>query len=170
MGKDLYYLYPRSAKPVFDQVDEALGISLKDIIFEGQQDKLKLTENAQPAILTTSMAILRVLQIEFGFDISKACNHALGHSVGEYTVLVATESMTLNDAARLVRVRGEAMTNAALDKQTTMSALVVRKDKLKELLTAVEEMKEELPKGEEVAVANINSVRIAEDDPSFFCV
>jgi predicted ribosome-associated RNA-binding protein Tma20 len=51
-----------------------------------------------------------------------------------------------------------------------MSALVVRKDKLKELLTAVEEMKEELPKGEEVAVANINSVRIAEDDPSFFCV
>lgn len=160
MGKDLYNLYPRSAKLVFDEADEALGNGLRALIFEGQQDKLKLTENAQPAILTTSIAMLRVLETEFGFDISKACNHALGHSLGEYTALVATKAMSLTDAVRLVRLRGEAMTRAVADKQgkTAMSALVVRKDKLADLEKAMEEIKANLPPGELVAVANINSV------------
>ncbi|KAG1094849.1 hypothetical protein G6F42_018669 [Rhizopus arrhizus] len=160
MGKDLYNLYPRSAKLVFDEADEALKNGLRALIFEGQQDKLKLTENAQPAILTTSIAMLRVLETEFGFDISKACNHALGHSLGEYTALVATKAMSLTDAVRLVRLRGEAMTRAVADKQgkTAMSALVVRKDRLADLEKAMEEIKADLPKGELVAVANINSV------------
>ncbi|KAL0142328.1 UV-endonuclease UvdE-domain-containing protein [Mucor lusitanicus] len=159
MGKDLYNLYPRSAKLVFDEADEALKNGLRALIFEGQQDKLKLTENAQPAILTTSIAMLRVLETEFGFDISKACNHALGHSLGEYTALVATKAMSLTDAVRLVRLRGEAMTRAVADKQgkTAMSALVVRKDRLADLEKAMEEIKADLPKGELVAVANINS-------------
>lgn len=162
MGKDLYNLYPRSAKLVFDEADEALKNGLRALIFEGQQDKLKLTENAQPAILTTSIAMLRVLETEFGFDISKACNHALGHSLGEYTALVATKAMSLTDAVRLVRLRGEAMTRAVADKQgkTAMSALVVRKDRLADLEKAMEEIKADLPKGELVAVANINSVSI----------
>ncbi|KAI8646941.1 hypothetical protein BD408DRAFT_335930 [Parasitella parasitica] len=150
MGKDLYNLYPRSAKLVFDEADEALGNGLRALIFEGQQDKLKLTENAQPAILTTSIAMLRVLETEFGFDIFKACNHALGHSLGEYTALVASKAMSLTDAVRLVRLRGETMTRAVADKQgkTAMSALVVRKDKLADLEKAMVEIKANLPKGE----------------------
>lgn len=159
MGKDLYNLYPRSAKLVFDEADEALGNGLRALIFEGHQDKLKLTENAQPAILTTSIAMLRVLETEFGFDIFKACNHALGHSLGEYTALVATKAMSLTDAVRLVRLRGEAMTKAVGDKQgkTSMSALVVRKDKLADLQAAVEEIKADLPRDEILQIANINS-------------
>lgn len=121
---------------------------------------MKLTENAQPAILTTSIAMLRVLETEFGFDIFKACNHALGHSLGEYTALVATKAMSLTDAVRLVRLRGEAMTKAVGDKQgkTSMSALVVRKDKLADLQAAVEEIKADLPRDEILQIANINSV------------
>ncbi|KAG1051340.1 hypothetical protein G6F43_006444 [Rhizopus delemar] len=159
MGKDLYNLYPRSAKLVFDEADEALKYGLSALIFEGKQEKLKLTENAQPAILTTSLAMLSVLEIEFGFDIAKACNQVLGHSLGEYTALVATKSMSLADAVQLVRLRGEAMTRAVADKQgnTAMSALVVRKDKLIELEKALEEIQTELPPGELVQVANINS-------------
>lgn len=166
MGKDLYNLYPRSAKLVFDEADEALGNGLRSLIFEGQQEKLKLTENAQPAILTTSLAMLRVLETEFGFDISKASNHVLGHSLGEYTALVATKAMSLADAVRLVRLRGETMTKAVADKhgKTAMSALVVRKDKLPELEKYMDEIKATLPKGEIVAVANINSVKKKKKD------
>ncbi|KAI9273574.1 hypothetical protein BY458DRAFT_435135 [Sporodiniella umbellata] len=150
MGKDLYNLYPRSAKLVFEEADEALKYSLSGVIFEGKQEKLKMTENAQPAILTTSLAMLSVLEIEFGFDIVKACNQVLGHSLGEYTALVAAKSMSLADAVKLVRLRGEAMTRAVADKQgkTAMSALVVRKDKLEELEKAVKEIQKNLPEGE----------------------
>ncbi|KAI7899362.1 UV-endonuclease UvdE-domain-containing protein [Cokeromyces recurvatus] len=157
MGKDLYNLYPRSAKLVFDEANEALDNDLRSLIFEGQQEKLKQTQNAQPAILTTSIAMLRVLEIEFGFDVAKACSHALGHSLGEYTALVATKALSLTDAVRLVRLRGEAMTRAVADRKTAMSALVVRKDKLSDLLKAMEEIKTSLPKDELVSVANINS-------------
>ncbi|ORE05741.1 malonyl CoA-acyl carrier protein trans [Rhizopus microsporus var. microsporus] len=147
MGKDLYSLYPRSAKLVFEEADEALKYSLSQLIFEGKQEELKVTENAQPAILTTSIAILRALEIEFGFDISKSSNHVLGHSLGEYTALVATKALSLADAVRLVRLRGEVMTQAVADKQgkTAMSALVVRKDKLAELEKAIEEINQSLP-------------------------
>ncbi|KAF7732790.1 hypothetical protein EC973_000064 [Apophysomyces ossiformis] len=159
MGKDLYHLYPRSAKLVFDEADEALGSNLSSLIFEGQQEKLKLTENAQPAILTTSLAMLRVLEIEFGFDVAKACTYVLGHSLGEYTALVATQSLSLKDAVRLVRLRGEAMTRAVADRQgkTAMAALVVRKDKLSDLEIAIKEIQENLPPNELVHLANINS-------------
>ncbi|KAI8063244.1 acyl transferase/acyl hydrolase/lysophospholipase [Gongronella butleri] len=159
MGKDLYHLYPRSAKLVFDEVDEALGYGLKNLIFSGHQEKLKLTENAQPAILTTSVAMLRVLELEFGLDVAKVCRYALGHSLGEYTALVATKSLALTDAVRLVRLRGEAMTRAVQDfhVNTAMVALVVRKGKLQDLEDAMAEIKDRLPKGEVVELANINS-------------
>lgn len=105
--------------------------------------------------------MLRVLETEFGFDIFKACNHALGHSLGEYTALVATKAMSLTDAVRLVRLRGESMTKAVADKhgKTAMSALVVRKDKLADLEEAMKEIKTNLPENEIVELANINSVR-----------
>ncbi|KAM3586649.1 hypothetical protein VKS41_001714 [Umbelopsis sp. WA50703] len=159
MGKDLYNQYPKSAKEVFDQADEALGGGLVKLIFDGQQSKLKLTENAQPAILTTSIAILRVLEHELNFDVAKACTFALGHSLGEYTALVATKAMSLTDAVKLVRLRGEAMTRAVADRQgqTAMAALVVRGNHLSELEDSMVEIQAALPPGELVELANINS-------------
>lgn len=163
MGKDLYHLYPRSAKLVFDEVDEALGYGLKSLIFEGNQGKLKLTENAQPAILTTSVAMLRVLQVEFGLDMTSG--YVMGHSLGEYTALVATQALSLTDAVRLVRLRGEAMTRSVQDlpTPTAMAALVVREGRLQDLEDAIGEIKDMLPKGEVVELANINSVSISLD-------
>ncbi|KAI9316674.1 acyl transferase/acyl hydrolase/lysophospholipase [Dichotomocladium elegans] len=159
MGKDLYHLYPRSAKLVFDEADEAINTCLRSLIFEGDQEELKLTVNAQPAILTTSIAMLRVLQVEFGFDIEKACQYVLGHSLGEYTALVATGALSLTDGVRLVRLRGKKMSEAVADRrgQTAMAALVVRKAKLSDLEKAIEEINAKLPKGEMVGMANINS-------------
>ncbi|RUS31455.1 hypothetical protein BC938DRAFT_477764 [Jimgerdemannia flammicorona] len=159
MGKDLYNTFPKSAKLAFDEADEAFNNGLLKLIFDGQQDKLKLTENAQPAILATSIAILRVLEDEFGFDVAKACTYTLGHSLGEYTALVATKSLTLHDAIKLVRLRGEAMTRSVADKgvSTSMSALVVRGDHLVQLEDAMDEIRASLPEGELVELANINS-------------
>ncbi|CDS10730.1 hypothetical protein LRAMOSA11216 [Lichtheimia ramosa] len=159
MGKDLYQMYPRSAKLVFDEADEAVGGGLKSLTFEGDQGKLKLTENAQPAILTTSIAMLKVLEVEFGLDIAKHCKYALGHSLGEYTALVATGTLDLADGVRLVRLRGKEMQQAVADRggQTAMSALVVRKAKLSDLEKAIQEINAELPSGELVQLANVNS-------------
>ncbi|KAF8955536.1 hypothetical protein BGZ46_002611, partial [Entomortierella lignicola] len=101
MGKDLYDTYA-VARQVVDEADDALEGNLKHIMFEGSQEDLTRTENAQPAILTTSLAMLRVLESERGFKIEESCKHALGHSLGEYTALVATKAVTLKDAVKLV--------------------------------------------------------------------
>ncbi|KAF9943220.1 hypothetical protein BGZ67_004999 [Mortierella alpina] len=157
MGKDLYDTYA-VARQVVDEADEALGGTLKNVMFEGSQEDLTRTENAQPAILTTSIAMLRVLESERGFKIEDTCKHALGHSLGEYSALVATKAVTLRDAVKLVRLRGEAMTKAVTNKGTTaMSALVVRPAKLEALVKAMDEIKATLPAGELAEIANINS-------------
>ncbi|KAI9305334.1 acyl transferase/acyl hydrolase/lysophospholipase [Cunninghamella echinulata] len=162
MGKDLFDQYPNSAKEVFDEVDEALGVSLQKIIFEGDQKTLTLTENAQPAILATSIATLRVLQKEYGFDINKACEYVLGHSLGEYTALVASESLPLSDAVKLVQLRGKAMSQAIQDRsnnkgKTGMLALVGRNGKLEDIEASIQLLQKELPANEVVEIANINS-------------
>ncbi|KAF9576981.1 hypothetical protein EC968_000106 [Mortierella alpina] len=157
MGKDLYDTYA-VARQVVDEADEALGGTLKNVMFEGSQEDLTRTENAQPAILTTSIAMLRVLESERGFKIEDTCKHALGHSLGEYSALVATKAVTLRDAVKLVRLRGEAMTKGVTNKGTTaMSALVVRPAKLEALVKAMDEIKATLPAGELAEIANINS-------------
>ncbi|KAG9304962.1 hypothetical protein G9A89_003131 [Geosiphon pyriformis] len=158
MGKDLYASFP-SARKVVDEADEALGGELKDLMFNGQQRKLTLTENAQPAILTVSVAILRVLEEECGFDVSSACTYVLGHSMGEYTALVATNSLKLYDAVKLVRLRGEAMskTVSQCGVKTAIAALVVKGNNLTALEESIEEIRAGLPEGELVELANINS-------------
>ncbi|KAF9165907.1 hypothetical protein DFQ26_009117 [Actinomortierella ambigua] len=157
MGKDLYDAYD-AARKVVDEADDALEGTLKKVMFEGSQEDLTRTENAQPAILTTSIAMLRVLETERGFKMDQSCKYALGHSLGEYSALVATGSLTLRDAVKLVRLRGQAMTKAVTDKGTTaMSALVVRPAKLEELIMAMEEIQRSLPSGELAEIANINS-------------
>lgn len=122
MGKELAEKFP-VARQVFDEVDAALGEKLSSIIFTGPQEILTLTENAQPAIMATSIAALRVLETEYGFKVSDAAFVA-GHSLGEYSALCAAGALSLTDTARLLRVRGKAMQQAVPAGRGAMAALL----------------------------------------------
>src|SRR5689334_8277354 len=94
------------AKHVFAEVDEALGEHLSQLIFEGPQDTLTLTQNAQPALMAVSVAVMRVLQTEAGLDLKRDAKFVAGHSLGEYSALAAADAFSVADAARLLRTRG----------------------------------------------------------------
>src|SRR5271170_1948604 len=100
MGKELAERFA-AAREVFEEVDAALGEKLSAIIFGGPQEALTLTENAQPAIMATSMAALRVLEKETGFVVARQSAFVAGHSLGEYTALCAAGALSLTDTARL---------------------------------------------------------------------
>ena len=121
MGKALAEAYP-TAKAVFDEVDEALGEKLSTLIWEGEQDTLTLTANAQPALMATSIAALRALEAE-GVSISDAAFVA-GHSLGEYSALAAAGALSITDTARLLRTRGQAMQQAVPVGIGAMAALL----------------------------------------------
>ena len=121
MGRALAEAYP-AARAVFDEVDAALGESLAALIWEGSQDDLTLTRNAQPALMATSLAAFRALEAE-GVSITDAACVA-GHSLGEYSALAAAGALSVADAARLLRIRGEAMQNAVPVRQGAMAALL----------------------------------------------
>jgi [acyl-carrier-protein] S-malonyltransferase len=121
MGRDLAQAYP-AAKAVFDEVDEALGESLSALIWEGDIETLTLTENAQPALMATSMAAMRALEAE-GIEVTRAAFVA-GHSLGEYSALCAAGVFTLADTARLLRTRGLAMQSAVPVGQGAMAAIL----------------------------------------------
>lgn len=121
MGKALADEYP-AAKAVFDAVDEALGEKLSALIWEGEQDELTLTRNAQPALMATSMAAMAALEAE-GVTI-EAASYVAGHSLGEYSALCAAGSLSLSDTARLLRTRGEAMQSAVPVGDGAMAALL----------------------------------------------
>jgi [acyl-carrier-protein] S-malonyltransferase len=121
MGKELAEAYP-AAQAVFDEVDDALGEKLSALIWEGEQDKLTLTQNAQPALMATSIAALRAMEAE-GLSVDKAAFVA-GHSLGEYSALAAAGSISLADTARLLRTRGEAMQKAVPVGVGAMAALL----------------------------------------------
>jgi [acyl-carrier-protein] S-malonyltransferase len=121
MGRDLAQAYP-AAKAVFDEVDEALGEKLSELIWEGDIADLTLTQNAQPALMATSLAAMRALEAE-GVDIS-AASHVAGHSLGEYSALAAAGAVSVADAARLLRTRGRAMQEAVPVGVGAMAALL----------------------------------------------
>ena len=121
MGKALADAYP-AARAVFDEVDEALGEKLSDLIWEGDAETLTLTQNAQPALMATSLAAMRALEAE-GVAITDAAFVA-GHSLGEYSALAATGSLSVADAARLLRTRGAAMQKAVPVGVGAMAALL----------------------------------------------
>jgi [acyl-carrier-protein] S-malonyltransferase len=98
-----------SAREVFEEVDDALGAKLSAIMAEGPDEQLTLTENAQPAIMAHAIAVLRVLENEGGFTLTELADCVAGHSLGEYTALCAAGAFSLADAARLLRLRGQAM-------------------------------------------------------------
>ena len=112
------------ARQVFAEVDEALGEKLSQTIFEGPQDTLTLTQNAQPALMAVSLAVMRVLEAEAGLNLAKDAKFVAGHSLGEYSALAAAGSFTIGDAARLLRTRGQAMQKAVPVGLGAMAALL----------------------------------------------
>ena len=123
MGKELADGSP-AAREVFEAVDDALGQDLSGLMFEGDADTLTLTENAQPALMAVSMAVLAVMRDRLGRDLGGLCAYVAGHSLGEYSALTAAGALTVADAARLLRRRGRAMQRAVPVGEGAMAALL----------------------------------------------
>lgn len=149
MGQALAEAYP-AARAVFEEVDDALSEKLSDLIWSGTPEELTLTQNAQPALMAVSMAAMRVLEAE-GLNIAEHVNCVAGHSLGEYSALAAVGSLSITDAARLLRIRGKAMQSAVPVGEGAM-AVVLGLD-----LDAVREIGEMAAQGCVCEVANDNS-------------
>ena len=146
MGKDLAAAFP-AAKAVFDEVDAALGEKLSQLMFEGPEETLRLTENAQPALMAVSIAVVRLLAekgVPFG-------DFVAGHSLGEYSALCAAGTFNLSDTARLLRIRGKAMQQAVPVGQGAMAAIIGLD------LPAVLAVAADAAQGEVCGVANDNA-------------
>ena len=140
-----------AAREVFEEVDEALSQRLSKLMFEGPESDLTLTENAQPALMAVSMAAVRVLEREAGLRLADKADFVAGHSLGEYSALAAAGSMSLGDAARLLKRRGQAMQAAVPVGEGAMAALLGLD------LEAAAQVAEEAAQGEVCAPANDNA-------------
>jgi len=149
MGRELARTYP-VAREVFEEVDEALSQNLSQIMWEGPKETLTLTENAQPALMAVSMAVMRVLEREFGFSLKDKVKFVAGHSLGEYSALAAAQAFTLADTARLLKLRGQAMQAAVPVGKGAMTAL------LGVGLDVAQKVAEAAAQGEVCQVANDN--------------
>jgi [acyl-carrier-protein] S-malonyltransferase len=123
MGKALADAFP-TARAVFEEVDAALGEKLSAILWDGPKETLTLTENAQPALMAVSLAVMRVLESELGFKLAERAKFVAGHSLGEYSALCAAGALSLSDTAKLLRLRGKAMQKAVPVGQGGMVALL----------------------------------------------
>jgi [acyl-carrier-protein] S-malonyltransferase len=149
MGQALAEAYP-TARAVFEEVDQTLGQNLSGLMRDGPADEINLTANAQPALMAVSVAAFRVLQAEAGLDLARDVAFVAGHSLGEYSALVAAGCLTVADAARLLRIRGDAMQKAVPVGQGAMAALLgLERD-------VVEQVAKEAAEGEVCDVANDN--------------
>ncbi|MGE0025244.1 MAG: ACP S-malonyltransferase [Hyphomicrobium sp.] len=149
MGRELAEAFP-AARAVFDEVDDALGQTLSALMWEGPKETLTLTENAQPALMAVSMAVIRVLEREKGLKLAGTAKFVAGHSLGEYSALAAAGAFTLADAARLLKLRGQAMQAAVPVGQGAMVAL------LGVGLDVAEKVAAEAAQGDVCQVANDN--------------
>jgi [acyl-carrier-protein] S-malonyltransferase len=123
MGRDLAEAFA-PARRLFEEVDDALSQHLSRLMFDGPESDLTLTENAQPALLAASLAVIRVLEAEAGFDIAKQVAYVAGHSLGEYSAHAAAGTVSVPDAVRLVKRRGLAMQKAVPVGEGAMAALL----------------------------------------------
>ena len=146
MGRELFENFS-VAKKIFEEADDALHFSVSALCFKGPEEALKLTENTQPAVLTTSVAALKVLQAEKGM----APQFTAGHSLGEYSALVASEALTFSQAVKVVRLRGKFMQEAVPVGEGAMAAVLGMERE------QVEKLCEEISSGEVLAPANFNS-------------
>ncbi|HEX7970295.1 MAG TPA: ACP S-malonyltransferase [Stellaceae bacterium] len=149
MGRDLAGAFP-AARETFEEVDEALRQKLSRLMFEGPEEELVLTENAQPALMAVSYAVMRVLERDGGLDIKRHVAFVAGHSLGEYSALAAAHSFSLADAARLLKRRGQAMQRAVPVGAGAMAALLGLD------LDAAQAVAREAAQSEVCAVANDN--------------
>lgn len=149
MGKELAAAYSE-ARAVFEEVDEALGERLSVTMFEGPEDVLRLTENAQPALMAVSVAVVRVLESK-GVALKDHAKFVAGHSLGEYSALCAAGTFSLSDTARLLRTRGQAMQKAVPVGHGAMAALLGLD------LDTARAVAEEAAQGEVCQVANDNA-------------
>jgi [acyl-carrier-protein] S-malonyltransferase len=149
MGAELAKAYA-SARATFEEIDEALGEKLSGIMFNGPLETLTLTENAQPALMAASLAVMRVLADEKGFKLADRVKYVAGHSLGEYSALAAAGALSVADAARLLRTRGRAMQAAVAVGQGAMAALLGVGKETAEKLAA------EAAQGEVCQLANDN--------------
>ena len=145
MGKELYGNFS-VAKQIFEEANDTLRFSISTLCFQGPEEELKLTENTQPAILTTSIATFKVLQTEKGIN----PQFAAGHSLGEYSALVASGALSFSEAVQTVRLRGKFMQEAVPVGEGAMAAILgmERED--------VEKLCEEVAAGEILSPANFN--------------
>jgi [acyl-carrier-protein] S-malonyltransferase len=150
MGKALAEAFV-AARETFQEVDDALSQTLSRIMWEGPESDLTLTENAQPAIMAASLAVIRVLQKEGGLDFTKHAKLVAGHSLGEYSALCAVGAFTLADTARLLKIRGQAMQSAVPVGEGAMSALIGAD------IETAEAVAKEAAQGGVVVVANDNA-------------
>ena len=149
MGAELAKAHA-TARALFEEVDAALGQKLSDIMFNGPLDTLTLTENAQPALMAVSLAVMRVLEQEKGFRLADKVSCVAGHSLGEYSALAAAGALSVADAARLLKIRGQAMQAAVPVGQGAMAALLGVGKEVGEKLAA------EAAQGEVCQLANDN--------------
>lgn len=149
MGKALAESFP-AAKAVFDEVDAALSQKLSQIMWEGPQETLTLTENAQPALMAVSVAVVRVLEAEAGLDLARDVKFVAGHSLGEYSALAAAGAFSITDTAKLLKIRGQAMQKAVPVGTGAMAALLGVE------LDAARALAAEAAGGEVCGVANDN--------------
>ncbi|WP_106639672.1 ACP S-malonyltransferase [Allosphingosinicella vermicomposti] len=139
-----------TARAVFEEVDEALGQNLARLMFEGPQDELTLTENAQPAIMANAIATLRVLEKEAGIALADKADFVAGHSLGEYSALCAAETLDLATTAKLLKLRGQAMQAAVPVGEGAMAAILGASREL------AQEIADAAAEGEVCTVANDN--------------
>ena len=150
MGKALAEA-SRSAAEVFEEVDDALSVRLRRLMWEGPESDLTLTENAQPALMAVGVAAMRVLERDGGVELAKVARFVAGHSLGEYTALAAAGALRLSDAARLLRLRGQAMQRAVAVGEGAMAAL------LGVDMSEVQEIIEQAKGSDVLAAANDNA-------------
>ena len=150
MGREVAKAFA-TAREVFEEIDEALGQNLSRLMFEGPDDELILTENAQPAIMAVSLAVMRVLSVDGGFDLASSAAFVAGHSLGEYSALSAAGSFGLADTARLLKTRGRAMQDAVPVGEGAMAALIGLD------LDVVQAVADEAAAGEVCTAANDNA-------------
>jgi len=150
MGKELSDAFAE-AREVFQEVDEALKQKLSALMFEGPEDQLTLTENAQPALMAVSLAVVRVLEKQGGFNLSDKAAFVAGHSLGEYSALAAARALEISDTARLLKTRGQSMQKAVPVGEGAMAALLGLD------LDAAQEVADAACQGEICAAANDNA-------------
>ena len=151
MGKELYDSFAE-AREIFEKIDESLGQNLSKLMFEGPEDELNLTENTQPALMAVSVAVAEVLKTQGDINIKNYAQFVAGHSLGEYSALTAAGSFSVEDAARLLKLRGQAMQKAVPVGVGSMAAVLGLS------FEEVEQIANDAAGSEVCAAANDNSV------------